>query len=44
VLEISTAAGLRKLRLGREFRVAPSSSLRAELHQLLGSALAELAA
>jgi DNA polymerase-3 subunit alpha len=44
VLEIATATGLRKLKLGKEFRVAPTSGLRAELHQLLGSALAELAA
>ncbi|HEY2636910.1 MAG TPA: OB-fold nucleic acid binding domain-containing protein, partial [Solirubrobacteraceae bacterium] len=43
-LEILTAAGPRTLRLGRGFRVSPCASLRAEVHQLLGPALAELAA
>jgi DNA polymerase-3 subunit alpha len=38
VLEMATTAGERKLRLGPEYRVTPSPSLRAELHQLLGDA------
>jgi DNA polymerase III subunit alpha len=38
VLEMQTSSGSRRLRLGPEYRVAPSSSLRAELHQLLGEA------
>jgi DNA polymerase-3 subunit alpha len=38
VLEMETSAGARRLRLGREYRVTPSPSLRAELHHLLGDA------
>ncbi len=38
VLEMRTAAGARRLRLGQGFRVDPSASLRAELAQLLGPA------
>ena len=38
VLEMRTAAGARRLRLGPEYRVTPSSSLRASLDQLLGDA------
>ena len=38
VLEMSTAAGPRRLRLGEGYRVDPSASLRAELAQLLGPA------
>jgi DNA polymerase-3 subunit alpha len=38
VLEMQTAGGARRLRLGPEYRVTPSSSLRASLDQLLGDA------
>jgi DNA polymerase-3 subunit alpha len=38
VLEMQTAGGARRLRLGAEYRVTPSSSLRASLDQLLGDA------
>jgi DNA polymerase-3 subunit alpha len=38
VLEMQTSTGSRRLRLGPEYRVTPSSTLRAELHQLLGEA------
>jgi DNA polymerase-3 subunit alpha len=38
VLEMSTAAGPRRLRLGNGYRVDPSAGLRAELAQLLGPA------
>ncbi|MFL5819840.1 MAG: DNA polymerase III subunit alpha [Solirubrobacteraceae bacterium] len=38
VLEMQTSSGRRRLRLGPDYRVSPSSSLRAELHQLLGEA------
>ncbi len=38
VLEMRTAAGSRRLRLGQGYRVHPSASLRAELAQLLGPA------
>jgi len=38
VLEMRTAAGPRRLRLGQGYRVHPSASLRAELAQLLGPA------
>jgi DNA polymerase-3 subunit alpha len=38
VLEMETSAGARRLRLGREYRVNASPSLRAELHHLLGDA------
>jgi DNA polymerase III subunit alpha len=36
VLVMETRAGVRRLRFGREFRVAPSHGLRAELDSLLG--------
>jgi DNA polymerase-3 subunit alpha len=36
LLEMTTREGRRRLRFGREFRVAPSQALRAELDQLLG--------
>src|SRR5204863_5362283 len=38
VLEMQTAGGARRLRLGSSYRVTPSPSLRAELDQLLGDA------
>jgi DNA polymerase-3 subunit alpha len=38
VLEMKTAGGARRLRLGPTYRVTPSPSLRAELDQLLGDA------
>jgi DNA polymerase-3 subunit alpha len=38
VLAIETSAGPRLLRLGDEFKVAPTSSLRAELEHILGPA------
>ena len=38
VLEMQTSSGARRLRLGQEWRVTPSQSLRSELHQLLGEA------
>jgi DNA polymerase III subunit alpha len=38
VLEMRTAGGHRRLRLGPSYRVTPSPSLRAELDQLLGDA------
>jgi DNA polymerase-3 subunit alpha len=44
VLEIGTANGARRLRLGPEFRVAPTPALRAELAQILGPAAAATAA
>ncbi|HKJ36765.1 MAG TPA: DNA polymerase III subunit alpha [Solirubrobacterales bacterium] len=37
VLEMSTRDGVRKLRFGSDYKVAPSAGLRAELDQLLGS-------
>ena len=36
-LVMSTRGGVRKLRFGRDYRVAPSAGLRAELDELLGS-------
>jgi DNA polymerase III subunit alpha len=36
VLDIRTSAGPRTLRLGEGYRVAPTSSLRAELEHILG--------
>ena len=36
LLEMETREGTRRLRFGREYRVAPSQALRAELDQLLG--------
>ena len=36
VLEMSTREGTRRLRFGREYCVAPSAALRAELDHLLG--------
>jgi DNA polymerase-3 subunit alpha len=44
VLDVRTSSGPRRLRLGSSYRVAPSPGLRAELEQLLGPALGELAA
>jgi DNA polymerase-3 subunit alpha len=41
VIELSTAAGLRRLRLGAEFRVERSAALHAELDALLGDAVLE---
>jgi DNA polymerase-3 subunit alpha len=38
VLEMHTSSGERKLRLGPEYKVSPTASLRAELHDLLGDA------
>jgi DNA polymerase-3 subunit alpha len=38
VLELKTTGGARRLRLGEDFRVAPTASLRAELEQILGPA------
>jgi DNA polymerase III subunit alpha len=38
VLEMQTSSGPRRLRLGPGYRVAPSTTLRAELHNLLGEA------
>ena len=39
VIELSTSVGDRRLRLGREFRVAHSAALHAELDDLLGHAI-----
>jgi len=39
VLEMATRAGSRRLRLGPEFRVAPTPTLRAELAHVLGAAV-----
>jgi hypothetical protein len=44
VVELSTSVGKRRLRLGHDFRVTRSSSLHAELHALLGSAMLPAAA
>ena len=38
VLEMTTSAGPRRLRLGAGYRVDPSAKLRAELAELLGPA------
>jgi DNA polymerase-3 subunit alpha len=38
VLDIATSGGQRMLRLGQDFRVAPTPSLRAELEHILGPA------
>ena len=38
VLELKTTAGARRLRLGEDFRVAPTATLRAELEHILGPA------
>ena len=40
VLDMRTATGRRRLRLGADYRVAPSAGLRAELDALLGGAVA----
>ncbi|MEO7197304.1 MAG: DNA polymerase III subunit alpha, partial [Solirubrobacterales bacterium] len=40
VLEMSTRDGPRRLRFGREYRVAPSAGLRAELDELLNAQMA----
>ena len=40
VLDMRTAGGRRRLRLGPDYRVAPSAGLRAELDALLTSAAA----
>jgi DNA polymerase III subunit alpha len=37
MLEMQTREGSRRLRFGRQYRIAPSAALRAELDQLLGS-------
>ena len=39
VLAVQTSAGPRRLRLGAEYKVAPTPALRAELDQVLGEAL-----
>jgi DNA polymerase-3 subunit alpha len=39
VLNVQTSTGARKLRLGPDFKVAPTSALRAELNHVLGEAL-----
>jgi DNA polymerase-3 subunit alpha len=39
VLQVQTSAGARRLRLGAEYKVAPTPALRAELDQVLGEAL-----
>ena len=39
VLEMATRSGSRKLRLGPEYRVAASPTLRAELAHVLGPAV-----
>jgi DNA polymerase-3 subunit alpha len=39
VLQVQTSAGERRLRLGAEYKVAPTPALRAELDQVLGEAL-----
>jgi hypothetical protein len=36
---VLTSAGERRLRLGAEYKVAPTPALRAELDQVLGEAL-----
>ena len=36
LLEMQTRAGMRRLRFGRDYRVAPSHGLRAEIDSLLG--------
>ena len=38
LLEMRTRAGVRRLRFGTDYRVAPSAALRAELDQILGPA------
>ena len=38
LLEMRTRDGVRRLRFGTDYRVAPSAALRAELDQLLGPA------
>jgi len=43
VLEMSTSAGSRRLRLGEAYRVAPTATLRAELVQILGPAMRAVA-
>ncbi len=43
VLEMSTSAGSRRLRLGEAYRVAPTATLRAELIQILGPAMQAVA-
>src|SRR4051794_34852235 len=39
VLELQTTAGSKRLRFGKEFRVAPTPTLRAELEHILGPAV-----
>ncbi|HEX2016867.1 MAG TPA: DNA polymerase III subunit alpha [Solirubrobacteraceae bacterium] len=39
VLEMTTSAGARRLRLGPEYRVAPTAGLRAQLADVLGAAV-----
>ena len=43
VLEMSTSAGSRRLRLGEAYRVAPTATLRAELVHVLGPAMQAVA-
>ena len=43
VLEMQTAGGPRRLRLGPEYRVTPSASLRSSLEHLLGPAVSTAA-
>jgi len=43
VLDMSTSAGSRRLRLGEAYRVAPTATLRAELAQILGPAMRAVA-
>jgi hypothetical protein len=38
VLEMQTSSGARCLRLGRDYRVSPTPSLRTELGRVLGDA------
>jgi DNA polymerase III subunit alpha len=44
VFEVLTSAGPRRLRLGAEYKVAPTPALRAELDQVLGEAMLPAAA
>ena len=39
LIELATASGQRKLRLGADFRVSRSAALHAELEELLGAAM-----
>jgi DNA polymerase-3 subunit alpha len=44
VLNVQTSGGARRLRFGDDFKVAPTSALRAELNHVLGEALLPAAA